>query len=86
MLRIVGILVVGLLAAISTAATVLLVRLGNHAHWSSDGPGMLFVMMAIGVLGVAAWGLWRLFFALLRGSSGDGARADELPRFEIRQR
>lgn len=47
------------IAAVATLACVGLVKVGNANRWSSDGPGILFVMLAVLVTGgvaVAAWG------------------------------
>jgi hypothetical protein len=35
-------------------ACIGLIRVGNHAKWTSDGPGILFVMIAVLVTGLVA--------------------------------
>lgn len=56
-------------------ACVGLVALGSRNHWTSDGPAMFFVMMAIAVSGV---------LSLVSGLSGlsllGGTKARSLPR------
>ena len=87
MIRIAGILIVGLLAIASTAAAVGLIMVGNHAHWTSDGPGMLLIMIAIGVFGFAALGLWKLFLAILYGTpAGPPAPLPEFPPLTFKDR
>ncbi len=49
-----------LVALAAFAASVGLVILGMKAHWTSDGPAMLFVM-----LGIPLFGLVALFFGML---------------------
>ncbi len=87
MMRIAGLFLVGLLALASTAATVGLIMVGNHAHWTSDGPGMLLIMIAIGVFGLAAVGLWKLFLAILCGTpSSPAAPPPEFPPLTFKDR
>jgi hypothetical protein len=53
-----GVAVVIALAA--AAATIGLIAIGQKAHWTSDGPGMLLIMIGIPVCAIAAW-----FFGML---------------------
>ncbi len=57
--RIIGKIITGGLTLLSLAGMILLFWVGQKAHWTSDGPGMLLIM-----IGVAACG----FFAFLFGS------------------
>lgn len=48
-----------MIALASSAATVFFVHVGHRAHWTSDGPGMLIVMLGVLVCGgvaLTAWG------------------------------
>ncbi|MDD1713496.1 MAG: hypothetical protein LUQ69_10060 [Methanoregulaceae archaeon] len=56
--RVLGTLLTGLMALLATAATIGLFMVGQKAHWTSDGPGMLFIMIGIGVSAMVALGLW----------------------------
>ncbi len=56
--RVLGTLLTGLMALAATAATIGLFVAGQKAHWTSDGPGMLFIMIGIGVSAMVALGLW----------------------------
>lgn len=51
-------------AILATAATVYLFWIGQKAHWTSDGPGMLFVMIAIVVCAIAAVLGWMFVFGI----------------------
>jgi hypothetical protein len=53
-----GLAVVIALAA--AAAAIGLISIGQKAHWTSDGPGMLLIMLGIPICGIIAW-----FFAIL---------------------
>lgn len=53
-----GLAVVIALAA--AAAGFGLIAVGQKAHWTSDGPGMLLIMIGIPICGIIAW-----FFAIL---------------------
>lgn len=48
----------------STAATIGLFALGHHNNWTSDGPGMLVVMLGVPFFGVIAFiarhAVWQL--------------------------
>ncbi|MDR4463115.1 MAG: hypothetical protein MRJ66_02500 [Nitrospira sp.] len=61
--RIVRYLVRGLavvIALVAAAAAFGLIVVGQKAHWTSDGPGMLLIMVGIPVCGIVAW-----FFGML---------------------
>jgi hypothetical protein len=50
-----------LLAIASTGSSVFFVYLGFDMRWSTDGPGLLLVLIGIGgfgVLAIATWTLW----------------------------
>lgn len=48
-----GVAVVIALAA--AAAMIGLIAIGQKAHWTSDGPGMLLIMLGIPICGIVAW-------------------------------
>lgn len=58
-IRIIARLVTGSLTLLSVAGVIVLFGVGQKAHWTSDGPGMLVIM-----IGVVACG----FFTFLFGS------------------
>lgn len=54
----IGGLIIFLMAIGSSAVTVFLWNVGTENNWTSDGPGMLLVMIAFGVsalISVACW-------------------------------
>lgn len=56
--RVLGTLITGLLALGASAGAIGLFVAGQKAHWTSDGPGMLFIMLGILVCAAVAFGLW----------------------------
>lgn len=72
-LRILARLFCALIALASGIAAVWLIGVGNKVHWTSDGPGMLFVMIAIGLFGLATF----FFGALALGPSRSEPSAAE---------
>lgn len=50
-LRTLARLFTGLLTLCSAAITVFLFHVGQNAHWTSDGPGMLAIMLGIVIFG-----------------------------------
>jgi hypothetical protein len=58
-IRIMARIITGSLTLLSLAGMILLFGVGQKAHWTSDGPGMLLIM-----IGVVACG----FFAFLFGN------------------
>lgn len=66
-----------LVAVTSTAATILLFWLGQRNHWTSDGPGALFVMIAVVVCAIAALVAW---MAVLGVAATAAVPAGEVPR------
>jgi len=58
-IRIIARIITGSLTLLSLAGMIFLFGVGQKAHWTSDGPGMLFIM-----IGVVACG----FFAFLFGN------------------
>ncbi|GKS64280.1 hypothetical protein YTPLAS72_15840 [Nitrospira sp.] len=48
------------IALVAAAAALGLMAVGQKAHWTSDGPGMLLIMVGIPVCGIVAW-----FFGML---------------------
>lgn len=51
MLRIVGVLLLSAIALVCAAGAVGLIAIGHSNGWTSDGPGMLLVMLGIPTLG-----------------------------------
>jgi hypothetical protein len=62
----------GLLTLVSAAAAVALFVVGQKAHWTSDGPGMLVIMAGIFFCGIFAFVFGGLFFSSLNRSSSSG--------------
>ncbi len=59
-LKLLGGAICGLLALASTAATIFCISVGIDNNWTSDGPGMLIIMIGVLVFGIAAllsWGV-----------------------------
>jgi len=61
--RILARIFTSLIALASAAATVFLFKVGQNAHWTSDGPGMLLVMVGIFFCGILAFIFGGLFFS-----------------------
>lgn len=59
-IRIMTRIITGGLTLLSLAGMVFLFGVGQKAHWTSDGPGMLFIM-----IGVAACGCFAFLFGNL---------------------
>jgi hypothetical protein len=59
----------GLVTLASASGMVLLFMLGQKAHWTSDGPGVLLVMVGIFLCGLFAFLFGGLFFYSLNRSS-----------------
>jgi hypothetical protein len=49
-----------IIALAAAAAAIGLIAVGQKAHWTSDGPGMLLIMLGIPICGIIAW-----FFGLM---------------------
>jgi hypothetical protein len=43
------------IALAAAAAAIGLIVVGQKAHWTSDGPGMLLIMLGIPICGIIAW-------------------------------
>jgi hypothetical protein len=65
-----------LIAIAGTAGAIGLFWLGQKNHWTSDGPGMLFVMIALGLCALAAVVGWIFVFGI---ASTRRAPVDALP-------
>ena len=48
------------MALAAAAAAIGLIVVGQEVHWTSDGPGMLLIMLGIPICGIVAW-----FFGLM---------------------
>lgn len=64
-LRVLARLFTGGVALASAAAAIFLIKVGQGAHWTSDGPGMLLVMVGILICGILALVFGGLFFTSL---------------------
>ncbi len=62
----------GLLTLVSASAAVALFVVGQKAHWTSDGPGMLLIMAGIFFCGIFAFVFGGLFFSSFNRSSSAG--------------
>lgn len=62
-----GLLVSGVITLASAAFTALCVWVGMKAHWTSDGPGMLFVMLGVVFGAIVTFGFGSLFLSRLSG-------------------
>ena len=69
-----------LVAVASSAATVGLFWLGQKAHWTSDGPGMLFVMIALVVCAIVAVVAWIFVFGVAATAAVPGRALGEALR------
>lgn len=63
-----GIAVVIALAA--AAAMIGLIAIGQKAHWTSDGPGMLLIMLGIPICGIVAWFFGMMAFTTTANPEG----------------
>jgi hypothetical protein len=63
-------------ALVGTAGAIGLFWLGQKSHWTSDGPGALFVMIALGLCVLAAVVGWIFVFGI---AAGGRAPVDALP-------
>jgi len=68
-----------LVAIVSTAATIWLFWLGQRAHWTSDGPGMLLVMIAIVVFAIVAVGAWMFVSGIAASAAAPGEWIPDAP-------
>lgn len=59
----------GLLTLASAAAGIFLFKVGQQAHWTSDGPGMLLIMAGILFCGIFALVFGGVFFNSFNRSS-----------------
>lgn len=56
-----------LVAVPATLVCVAMWQVGQRNHWSSDGPGMLFIMILFAGSGLAALAGWGAFLSSLTG-------------------
>ena len=61
--RLVGKFITLVLALAASAVTLFLIGVGVDNKWTSDGPGMLGVMIGIAIFGIIALALWGLLAA-----------------------
>lgn len=57
-----------MIALAAAAATIGLIAIGQKSHWTSDGPGMLLIMLGIPICGIVAWIFGMLAFMTTAGS------------------
>src|SRR5436309_618837 len=69
-----------LVAIVATAATIYLFWIGQKAHWTSDGPGALFVMIAVVVCGIVALVGWIFVFGVATTLAVPGDALPDTPR------
>jgi hypothetical protein len=68
-----------LIAVAATAAAIYLFWIGQKANWTSDGPGMLFVMIAIVVCAMVAVFGWLLVFGIASTLAAPGGMVPGTP-------
>jgi hypothetical protein len=66
-------------ALASAAATIFLFKVGQGAHWTSDGPGMLLVMVGIFICGIFTLVFGGLFFSSLSQATTGESRPSQVP-------
>ena len=69
--RLVGKIITLVLALAASAVTLFLIGVGVDNKWSSDGAGMLAVMIGVLLFGLAAFALWGLLIASLSGNESE---------------
>lgn len=69
-----------LVAIAATAATIGLFWLGHTNHWTSDGPGMLFVMIALVVCAILAAVGWMFVLGVAASAAAPLDRLPDAPR------
>jgi hypothetical protein len=69
-----------LVAVAATAATIGLFWLGQKNHWSSDGPGMLFVIIALVVCAIVAAVGWMFVLGGAATAAAPGPALADAPR------
>jgi len=78
-IRVITRIITGGLTLLSLAAMIFLFGVGQKAHWTSDGPGMLLIM-----IGVAACGCFALIFGNLTLISPPPQAQDSPPSWSLR--
>jgi uncharacterized membrane protein len=72
-------------AVAATAATAFFVYVGNKNHWTSDGPGMLFIMLGVLVCGGVALSGWAAVLGALLLPARDPDPSDRVdPRDRLK--
>jgi hypothetical protein len=70
-LRTVARFLTGVLTLASAAATVFFFHVGQKAHWTSDGPGMLLIMIGVALCGFLAFLFGALFLQSLTANGSE---------------
>lgn len=68
-IRVLARIFTGSLTLGSVAAAIFLFKVGQQAHWTSDGPGMLLIMVGIFFCGIFALVFGGLFLSSLSQST-----------------
>lgn len=68
-----------LIAIAATAATILLFWVGHRANWTSDGPGMLFLMIALVVCAIVAAVSWTFVLSIATTAAAPGEGLPDAP-------
>ncbi len=68
-----------LVAIAATTATILLFWVGNRANWTSDGPGALFVMIALVVCAIVAAVSWMFVLGIATTAVAPGDALPDAP-------
>ena len=66
-MRTFGCVVMGLFSVAASVVTVLLISIGSQNNWTSDGPGMLIIMVAVVFFGSLALVGWLTTASLMVG-------------------
>lgn len=69
------------IAMAAAAAAIGLIGIGQKAHWTSDGPGMLLIMLGIPICGIVAWFFGILAFTAMVSSEENHSDSPSRVRF-----
>ena len=70
--RLVTVIGMAVLALIFTGATLFLIKVGFDNNWSSDGPGILMVMIGVFIGGVISYFFWSGVLSFVSDDSQPG--------------
>lgn len=77
--RILAGLLSGAVGLAGVAAAVGLIAVGQKAHWTSDGPGMLLIMLAIPIFGIIGFVFLSMALKAMFSDSAPSSNLDHLP-------